>query len=205
MPELRSQMLMTSSRPLLMTQDVVQVSEVTSPRWANMWLTREPVSTSHRQMAPSWPPLASTMVCRTPGPVSAGTQSHQHSRLQEVTPAWAGTLDCQPRGALPVLGPEQAGGTDPRCPRFTQMGGRAPGGRGWLREHTGGSHSFSWEPRPCSRPAQPHLALQEQGFSPPQGHGSRRAPGKESAELSVNWGKTGSARERWRGQVRASS
>lgn len=62
MPVLRSQMQMRSSRPLLMTQEVEQVREVTSPRWANMWLTRLPVSTSHRQMAPSCPPLASTMV-----------------------------------------------------------------------------------------------------------------------------------------------
>lgn len=62
MPELLSQMVMTSSRPLLITQEVVQVKEVTSPRWAYMWLTLLPVSKSQRQMAPSWPPLASTIV-----------------------------------------------------------------------------------------------------------------------------------------------
>lgn len=91
MPELLSQMLITSSKPLLMTQDVVQVREVTSPRWAYMWLTLLPVSTSHRQMAPSWPPLASTIVCKDrsgSGTSRPSKQPHSWPRRASTSSFW---------------------------------------------------------------------------------------------------------------------
>lgn len=71
------------------------------------------------------------------------------------------------------------------------MGWQSTWGHTWLREHVevptppGGRASLGLS----FRPAQPQLAVQEQGFSAPKGQRSKRSPGKEIAELTGSWGK----------------